>query len=361
MTTNAVATDDGRTALPFPKWRSYVQSVCGGRWLCIHSCNGTGKYVPVLSLALCTSLVVGFFTYPGGWEGQSEATRDLFTFRHDPDRMKWQTVLLSFFSQVHGWHLVFNVLMLLLAGVLLEVSEGSLRFFCIAWGAQTLSMGLHGGMDGRSVVGSSGVSYGMFWAQLALLALNWSEMSWRYVRLVILGCMALSDVISIFCLGGNKETTAAWAHLGGALASISIALVMGVNVRRREWEWMVSCLGLMVYVALVLWVLAEDEPKAGVLAALLLPIMFTWALYDLRPVNPNEGMVPWEERTAEGAEPEDAVEAQAAPQPVATQPAATEAAEAQPDAQPVQSQPEVEQAAETWSMDTPVETMCAEV
>jgi len=272
-----------RAALPFPKQKSYVELLFGGRWLWIHRCNTKGKYVPLLSVALCILLVVCFCVFPGAWDQQSSRTQYEFTFRGDDPALNWYTVLFAAVSQVGAWHLFFNVTTLLVGGVFLELTEGSVRLALVVWGAQTLSMGVHGAMDGRSIVGSSGVGLGLLWAQLALLALKWQDMPLKLVRVVMLCAMGMFDAGSVYSLGGMRERAAMWAHLGGALAAISVALITGVNVRRRHWEWMLSCVGVLIYASLVVWVIALEEKSAGLLAACLLPFLIIWAMYDLRP------------------------------------------------------------------------------
>merc|ERR1740123_2964826 len=106
----------------------------------------------------------------------------------------------------------------------------------------------------------------------------------RYLRALMLCSMGMFDAASVFYLGGMKGRAAMWAHLGGALAAVSVALITGVSIRRRHWEWMLSCFGLLVYAILVVVVIAYDEKSAGLLAAALLPILIVWAMYDLRPM-----------------------------------------------------------------------------
>lgn len=277
------------------KLHNYLQSNLGGRWHWIHSFKSREKHVPLLSLALCGVLVTCFLTYPGGWKNQSQESRELFTYESSPN-LPWQTTLLAFASHVHANHLVVSSVNVFLAGVLLEMTEGSLRLFCIAWAAQTLSMGLHGAMDDRPVIGASGVGYGFMWAQLSLLALNWRELAFPFTRLTCMIGLASFNICATALIDGMKDTTAIWAHVGGSLAAASVAMIIGVNMRRQKWDWIPNCLGLLVYACLVVWVLACEQKKAGLLAAALLVILIPWAMYDLRPVSdavPYEQPMPW--------------------------------------------------------------------
>lgn len=242
----------------------------------------------MLTPVLVAVMVVCFYVWPGPWYAQEPELQRTFAYSSDP-ALPWYNVFTPFACQADLMHLVNNVVMVLFAGVLLELTEGSLRLLCIAWGSQALAMGCHGAFDGRLVVGASGASYGFVWAQLALLLLNWREMSFRVMRLNSMILMMGMDLIYIFLVDGYRESIAVWAHAGGAIGGICVAIILGVNVRRLAHEVVLNVLGVLVYIALCMVLLAHDQHRAGFCAAALLVILVPWGFYDLRPVQDGRG------------------------------------------------------------------------
>ena len=123
--------------------------------------------------------------------------------------------------------------------------------------------------------GLSGAIYGLMFAQISLLGLNWTEMPFRWIRaLILIGLLTADIVIYIYTPSKGPSSI---THLGGAVAGVCIALVLGRNVRLRRWELTLTWLGVAGYVALVVIAFAGGQVAAGLLGALVIPALLGYA------------------------------------------------------------------------------------
>ena len=196
---------------------------------------------------------------------------------------EWYRPLSAMFSHVSDEHLWMNMLMLGISGCIFEYTEGFWNTINVVWAAGTLGFALHGVVRSNVAVrGLSGAIYGLIAAQIALLGLNWSEMPFRWPRFLILSILIGSDVY--IYLSAPTAGVSFSAHLGGAVAGVCVALVMGKNVRLRRWELTMTWIGVAGYVAFVFLALSRDQIAGGVLGAAALPalvayaIMITWKM-----------------------------------------------------------------------------------
>jgi len=264
-----------------PVRKSYLSVTFGGGWHFIHSSEDRGKHVPILSVALSLLILAGFYGSPGPSPEQSAEVFSDFTYRGADPKSPWYTVLSTFVSHYSVGHMGSNLTNMFLAGVLLELTEGSLRLFCITWGSQTLAMGLYGAFDEHPVVGASGAVYGLMWAQLALLLLNWGQMTMWKFRVAAMFCLLAFDIFT--WAQGMQETTAVGAHLGGAVASVCVGVVLGVNVERLPWELALNWVGAAGYALLCVVVVAHGQVSAALLAfALLVLVLLPWCVNEVR-------------------------------------------------------------------------------
>ena len=229
---------------------------------------------PVVTLvffALCFA-----FYYGGGGEGSEWIAGYAYVPLERGAERVWYTPVTSIFMHLNLAHLLSNALVLVWAGVLLEVTEGSLHMWNVCIGAGTLGCGYHGVYADSRVRGASGAIYGVLWSQIGLLALNWSDMPGRWVRLLIaLGLFAAELTLYI---AWHDERIAYQAHLFGSLAGIFISLVSGKNVVLYRWELLLNVGGIIGYVGLVAGVCAGAQWAAAGWAALIVPLLLfdTW-------------------------------------------------------------------------------------
>ena len=275
-------------------WNSYTLKICGGKWNWVHSTSSRGKHVPLVVPALMTAMAVGYWHSPGPYPEQAVDVKGNFKYT---EHTKWWTVFTVLVSHLNSRHILNNLLQML-AGLLLELTEGSLRVLIISWGAQACAMGLHSAYSDRSVVGASGVAEGFLWSQLALLALNWQEMPFRRVRL---GIMLALLVVNVAAVATDESTEVAHlAHLGGAFAAICIAVVLGVNVYLRTHELLFNWLAVASFAGLCALILARGQGNAGCCAVGVLPVLITNAFIEGRKSPPQAAAAAVKPRTNVG-------------------------------------------------------------
>jgi len=236
---------------------------------------GVRKWPPLITLALVLGCVVTHYVAgEGSVPGNTAAT---MVYRPMGGENTWYRGLSAVFSHVHDEHLWMNMIMAIVVGGFFELTEGPLLTFGVYWGAGTLGFALHGVVRRAVLVrGASGAVYGVTFAQMSLLGLNWREMPLRWVRLILIAILLGVD-ISIFWFWRTPGISFS-AHLGGALAGVCIALVGGRNVRLRKWEISMTWAGVLGYVALLVVGFVGEQIAASALACAVLPPLVAYAL-----------------------------------------------------------------------------------
>jgi membrane associated rhomboid family serine protease len=252
----------------------YCSLLCGGKWNWVHSSTDRGKHVPLLVPMLLVAIAVGYWGMPGPYGDISPADKPFF--RYVNTDQTWYTVFSTFFVHSSDLHVVGNLLNTALAGLLLELTEGSLRVLAVTVASQCCAMGAHGAMVDSAVVGASGATYGYMWAQLALLALNWREMQMRWGRALLMVGLLMFDVFT--WKDQIEGNVAVWAHAGGAAGAVCVGVCLGVNVRKLPHELALNWVGVVGYAGLCAWLLAAGQSSAGILGALLLPVLIAASL-----------------------------------------------------------------------------------
>ncbi|XP_065361641.1 protein rhomboid [Calliphora vicina] len=184
-------------------------------------------------------------------------TDSVFIYRPDRRLEVWRFISYMFLH-ANWFHLGFNVVIQLFYGIPLEVMHGSLRVAIIYFA------GVFAGSLGTSVVdsevylvGASGGVYALLAAHLANITLNYGQMKYAIAQLV-------SVVIFVFCdLGyafytqylavdvtmSEAPPVSYIAHLTGALAGLTIGLLVLKNFEHRAYENLIWWLALGIYCA----------------------------------------------------------------------------------------------------------------
>ncbi|XP_075161055.1 rhomboid [Haematobia irritans] len=188
-------------------------------------------------------------------------TDSVFIYRPDRRLQVWRFISYMFLH-ANWFHLGFNVVIQLFYGIPLEVMHGSIRVAIIYFA------GVFAGSLGTSVVdsevylvGASGGVYALLAAHLANITLNYGQMKYAVAQLV-------SVVIFVFCdLGyafytqylaidennsgsSNEAPPVSYiAHLTGALAGLTIGLLVLKNFEHRTYENLIWWLALGIYCA----------------------------------------------------------------------------------------------------------------
>ena len=230
---------------------------------------------PIVTTGLLAAMITVYFVADEG-DRPGDSARALI-YIPGPDH-EWYRSLTAMFSHVNDNHLWMNAIMLLLLGSLFEFTEGIIKTACCTWAGGTLGFAMHGALKpGTMVRGMSGAIYGIMFAQVSLLALNWVEMGARWARAIIIAILLGVDIAGFYIWktpGVSYE-----AHFFGALAGTCVALVLGRNVRLRKWEITMTWGGCLGYIALVVSAFAGNQLSAGLLASGLIPILVGYSIH----------------------------------------------------------------------------------
>ncbi|KAL7732764.1 hypothetical protein ACLKA6_005907 [Drosophila palustris] len=228
---------------------------------------------PPLFIILITILELGFFVYHTLAAGEAAPTGpiptdSMFIYRPDKRHEIWRFVL---YMVLHaGWfHLGFNVAVQLLFGLPLEMVHGSSRIACIYFS------GVLAGSLGTSIfdpevflVGASGGVYALLAAHLANVVLNYHQMRYGVVRLAFILIFASFDFgFAIYAryagedalpaqVGANSASVSYVAHLAGAVAGLTIGLLVLKNFEQKLHEQLLWWIALGTYMALVVFAVA---------------------------------------------------------------------------------------------------------
>ncbi|KAL5017963.1 hypothetical protein ScPMuIL_003685 [Solemya velum] len=175
----------------------------------------------------------------------------LFIYRPDRRIELWRFIMYMFIHA--GWvHLFFNMLVQIVVGIPLEMVHGSCRI------AAVYMAGVLAGSLGTSVfdvnaflVGASGGVYALLAAHLANILLNYSHMQLGILKLSAILLIASADVgFAIWDRYSNKDASPPvgyTAHLMGALAGLTIGLVVLKNFEQKLHEQYMWWIALAVY------------------------------------------------------------------------------------------------------------------
>ncbi|CAD6221206.1 GSCOCG00005088001-RA-CDS [Cotesia congregata] len=213
---------------------------------------------PPLFIILITLVELGFFTYYTVAMGEVNPSGpvpidSVFIYRPDKRLELWR---FAFYMFLHaGWlHLLFNLGVQVVVGLPLEMVHGSLRI------AAVYMAGVLAGSLGTSVfdtdvylVGASGGVYALLAAHLANVLLNYNNMEFGIVRLIGIFIIASADVgFAIYDRYAAEQMgppVSYVAHLTGALAGLTIGLLVLKNFEQRLHEQLLWWVALGVYAA----------------------------------------------------------------------------------------------------------------
>ncbi|XP_067129225.1 rhomboid-related protein 2-like [Centruroides vittatus] len=205
-----------------------------------------------LSVFIYYTVTVGSITSKGPVPIDS-----MFIYRPDKRSQFWRFI---FYVVLHaGWiHLVFNLLVQILVGIPLEMVHGSLRIGTV-YMAGVLAGSLGTSVFDRKVylVGASGGVYALLAAHLANVVLNYNQMELGIVRLIGIFLVASADVgfaiYNRYSLDYHGAPVSYVAHLTGALAGLTIGLLVLKNFEQKLHEQVMWWIALGVYAACTLF------------------------------------------------------------------------------------------------------------
>ncbi|XP_023037291.1 protein rhomboid isoform X2 [Drosophila willistoni] len=228
---------------------------------------------PPFFIIMVTMIELGFFLYHSLIAGEAAPTGPIPTdsmFIYRPDRRHeiWRFL---FYMVLHaGWfHLGFNVAVQLLFGLPLEMVHGSTRIACIYFsGVLAGSLGTSIFDPDAYLVGASGGVYALLAAHLANVLLNYHQMRYGVARLAFILIFASFDFgFAIYaryageyimpCQVGIPFSAVSYvAHLAGAVAGLTIGLLVLKNFEQKLHEQLLWWIALGTYTACVVFAIA---------------------------------------------------------------------------------------------------------
>lgn len=197
------------------------------------------RHIPYYILLMMCTYIVFFFL-------EKDYDYNLQPIYLDSEHPKelWRTYT---YSLVHAdtAHLTNNCVLFFALGCILNVAHGNMRIALLntlgsIGGAIAVGFEWRYRMDHSSdtyqylVVGASGGIYSLMGAHAGNLSINWSEMPFRYLHLMMLLVMITTDVL-LYVYEYNEFISYS-AHAGGFLTGALLGPLLLVNVKERKWE-----------------------------------------------------------------------------------------------------------------------------
>ncbi|RWS30054.1 protein rhomboid-like protein [Leptotrombidium deliense] len=219
-------------------------------------------FPPPVFIFTITFIELGFFVYYSLSKGELSTSGpvpvdSIFVYRPDKKNEFWRFL---FYMVLHaGWiHLLFNLLVQVLVGLPLEMVHGSLRI-AIVYMAGVLAGSLGTSIFDAEVylVGASGGVYALLAAHLANVLLNYNQMELGILRIIGVFVVASADVgyavYDRYAKEHESEPVSYVAHLTGAVAGLTIGLLVLKNFEQKLHEQLLWWIALGVYAACTLF------------------------------------------------------------------------------------------------------------
>lgn len=182
-------------------------------------------------------------------------------------------------------HLINNLIVQTILGVILEMVHGWWRVGFIYLSGVFFGALAHSITSPKTyLAGASGGVFAVEYAHLGNLLLNWSEMEYRWVQLVIIVVLSGSDLsFAIYdtYFSPNPSNTGHMAHLGGAVAGILVGIYILRNLEQKRWEKYCWWVALVVFLILV---------GTGVVLNIALPVPEFFPYDDDSPITQARGL-----------------------------------------------------------------------
>lgn len=103
------------------------------------------------------------------------------------------------------------------------------------------------------LVGASGGCYALIAAHLANVIINWGEMPFNWVRLLVLITLMGTDIgVFAYMTLTNSSTRISYvAHLAGFVAGLLVGMVTLRNLKEHRWEIVLKWIGLSIFLMLI--------------------------------------------------------------------------------------------------------------
>lgn len=193
---------------------------------------------------------------------QNEHLLDLLCFAPGKRDQLWRAVTYAFLHS-NIYHLIPNLLFLLLAGILTELDQGTLRAFIV------FTTGIVAGVFGcnlshrqEKVVGTSAANYSLLLSHVLHMKLNWKTVRYKDYRMIIVFCLCFSDILSfIVCSFFFQNVFVSWSsHF---FSSINGLLISAIIFRSNKPSHLLRYFSISIYTALMTYSMIAYLPWAA--------------------------------------------------------------------------------------------------
>lgn len=172
------------------------------------------------------------------------------------------------FVHIGVMHLLMNLLVQICLGVALELVHCWWRVAMVyVAGVVAGSMGVSLASPHVYLAGASGGVYALITAHIATIIMNFREMEYAAVQLVVFLCYIVLDVGSAVYrqLTEHTDQISHMSHLCGAIAGLLVGIGVLRNLKVRPWERVLWWVAVTLFVLLML---------SGVMVHIFLPGYF---------------------------------------------------------------------------------------
>ncbi|CAG4931911.1 unnamed protein product [Colias eurytheme] len=217
---------------------------------------------PAVSMIIISLVEIVLFCYDAA-QGKTAATgpiAKLFLYNPRKRHEAWR-FLTYMLVHVNVVHLLVNLLVQLFLGVPLEMVHKWWRVVLVYLaGVAAGSLATSLADPKVFLAGASGGVYALITAHIATIIMNWSEMEFAIIQLLVFVLLAAVDVGTAVYDRYWKHTQqniGYVAHLGGAVAGLLVGIGVLRNLEKRKWEKRLWWAAVVLYFSLMI---------AGVLA-----------------------------------------------------------------------------------------------
>ncbi|KAL5277083.1 RHBDL2 family protein [Megaselia abdita] len=158
------------------------------------------------------------------------------------------------FVHVGIMHLFMNLLIQIMLGVALELVHHWWRVALVYLaGVIAGSMGTSLTSPNIYLAGASGGVYALITAHIATIIMNWKEMEYAILQLLVFVIFCLTDLgTSVYRHVTNKHDQIGYiAHLAGAVAGLLVGIGVLRNLKVRRWERILWWVAVIAYFGLM--------------------------------------------------------------------------------------------------------------
>ncbi|KRT83856.1 HLH domain-containing protein [Oryctes borbonicus] len=208
-------------------------------------------YPPPLFMIAISLMEIMLFAVDA-FNGDTTATGDvaqmlIFDPKKRPQAWRYITYMLV---HVRYAHLIMNLLIQILLGIILEVYHRWWRVMLVySAGVLAGSLGTFVSDSVHQLAGASGGVYSLITAHVATIILNWSEMRFPLSNLTVFFAFVVGDLVLAF--QSNDYHISHTAHFCGALAGLLVGVLILRNVSSNRTERIMQLIALIVYIGLM--------------------------------------------------------------------------------------------------------------